>query len=268
MRPLSASDLLSIWESGVGGTPVEQALAMLKAACPQANDAKLSRLTVGQRDAYLLRVRELTFGPQLKGLANCPICHEHLELEFDVYDLLTPSAALHPANFAGQVAGPTAALPDPETLEPLNPESSFCLQAYAVTYRLPTSADLMTLTELADAALARQQLLQTCVTSVRRNGVMAAASDLPTEVLQALIEHMGEADPLANLTLSTNCPACGHTWPIIFDIVSYFWSEINAWAMRLIREVHALASAYGWPEADILAMSAWRRQRYLELIGR
>jgi hypothetical protein len=78
---------------------------------------------------------------------------------------------------------------------------------------------------------------------------------------------MGQAEPLADLSLAATCPACGHNWQILFDIVSYFWSEINAWSLRLMREVHSLASAYGWREADILAMSAWRRQRYLELIG-
>jgi hypothetical protein len=30
--------------------------------------------------------------------------------------------------------------------------------------------------------------------------------------------------------------------------------------------VHALAYAYGWSEADILAMSAPRRRRYLSMI--
>jgi hypothetical protein len=50
------------------------------------------------------------------------------------------------------------------------------------------------------------------------------------------------------------------------DIASYLWSEIHAWAGRMLRDVHALAAAYGWREADILAMSPWRRQAYLEMI--
>jgi hypothetical protein len=54
----------------------------------------------------------------------------------------------------------------------------------------------------------------------------------------------------------------------MFDIVPYLWTEINAWAMRLLREIHSLATAYGWREADILAMSAVRRHWYLEMIGR
>ncbi len=251
MRPFSASDLLGIWENGVGGRPAQQALTILKSTFPQATEARLASLTIGQRDACLVHLRQLTFGPHLKGLADCPNCGERLELEFDARDLVTPNVAL----------------PDPEQSEPLRSESSFVQGAYMVTYHLLTSADLIALTESVDVTLARQQLLQTCVSSVQRDGEAMAAEDLPAEVAQAFITHLGEADPLADLTLAANCPACGHTWQIIFDIVSYFWSEINAWAMRLIREVHVLASAYGWREADILAMSAWRRQRYLELIG-
>jgi hypothetical protein len=62
-------------------------------------------------------------------------------------------------------------------------------------------------------------------------------------------------------------PGLRHSWDVLFDIVSFFWAEIGAWAQRLLREVHALASAYGWREADILALSAWRRRQYLDLAG-
>jgi hypothetical protein len=34
-----------------------------------------------------------------------------------------------------------------------------------------------------------------------------------------------------------------------------------------MRDVHQLASAYGWSEHDILTMSAGRRQLYLELVA-
>jgi hypothetical protein len=64
-----------------------------------------------------------------------------------------------------------------------------------------------------------------------------------------------------------SCPACQHEWLAMFDILSFFWTEIEAWAYRTLRQVHTLASAYGWREADVLAISAWRRQRYLEMVG-
>jgi hypothetical protein len=49
--------------------------------------------------------------------------------------------------------------------------------------------------------------------------------------------------------------------------VSFFWNEINTWAYRMLRDVHALATAYGWREADIVAMSPWRRQVYLDMVS-
>jgi hypothetical protein len=50
--------------------------------------------------------------------------------------------------------------------------------------------------------------------------------------------------------------------------VSFFWQELDDWADRVLRDVHELASAYGWPENEILALSPRRRQCYLDLIRR
>ncbi|MGH8523199.1 MAG: phage baseplate protein, partial [Gammaproteobacteria bacterium] len=71
------------------------------------------------------------------------------------------------------------------------------------------------------------------------------------------------ADPQSNLQISLTCPACGHCWEALFDIVFFLWAEINHWAERTLRAVHLLARAYGWREADVLAMSPTRRQMYL-----
>ena len=56
------------------------------------------------------------------------------------------------------------------------------------------------------------------------------------------------------------------SWAVMFDVVSFFWSEICVQAKRLLREVHTLARAYGWREVDILGMSTARRQFYLEMV--
>ena len=63
------------------------------------------------------------------------------------------------------------------------------------------------------------------------------------------------------------CASCGHRHEVAFDIASFFWGEIDAWASRTFLDVHALAKAYGWREAEILAMSPRRRQHYLDLVG-
>jgi hypothetical protein len=63
------------------------------------------------------------------------------------------------------------------------------------------------------------------------------------------------------------CPACGRRWESVFDILEFFWSEIGVWAERTLSEVHLLASAYGWREPDVLALSARRRQAYLRRVA-
>jgi len=85
--------------------------------------------------------------------------------------------------------------------------------------------------------------------------------------LQAVADRMAAADPQGDVELALTCPACGHAWPAAFDIASFFWTEVDAWARVLLHEIHALASAYGWREVDILALTPWRRRAYLELIG-
>ena len=250
MQPLSASGLLEIWERGADRSPVEQALLLLSAAYPAAPASALAGLSVGRRDAALFELRRQTFGTRLTGLAACPECGERLELAFD----------------AGELQGGTVVLPEPGGEDPAA-GAVFRQAAYEIRYRLPTSADLLRLGPPDNPDLSSRRLLESCVLKARRGKRTVPPGELPEDVLAGLAEAMGRSEPLADLTLAATCPACGHQWRVLFDIVSFFWSEINAWAARLIREVHVLASAYGWREADILALSAWRRQRYLELIG-
>ena len=78
---------------------------------------------------------------------------------------------------------------------------------------------------------------------------------------------MAAADPQAEIEISLECPACTCHWTEIFDIDSFFWTELQAWAARILREIHQLASAYGWSEREILALPPLRRNTYLNLIA-
>ena len=252
MRPLSGADLLNIWERGIGRTPVERALFMLDAAFPQALPGLLSKLNVAQRDRYLLHLRALTFGPLFKGLIDCPVCGQRLELEFNTQDL--------PVSLS--------ALPDPDSMDVLPTETAFHMDQYEVHFRLPNSIDLAFLSEAVDESTARQRLLEACIVSVvKQEEQSISVSELPAEVLDQVVKQMDQADPVTDLTLPTPCPNCGQTSEIVFDIVTFFWGEIQSWSARLLREVHTLAIAYGWREVDILAMSTWRRKQYLELMS-
>lgn len=242
MRALTAPELLRVWEEGRGRPLAERALLLLGCACPDEPREDLLSLSVGRRDARLLRLREWTFGPWFTSLARCPACGERLELSFGTADVLVQ--------------------PEEEPQEVLR----LSTEGYDVTFRLPTGADLAALEGAREGGDARDRLLERCLLSARRNGRSRPVGRLPAAVLHAVVERMGEADPQADVRTPLACPACAHAWEAAFDIVSFFWTEIERWAYRTLQEVHVLARAYAWRESDILALSPARRQLYLEMV--
>lgn len=242
MRALSAAELLEVWEQGSTQPLPERALTLLEAVCPDLESETLARFSIGQRDALLLSARESTFGSRVAAIANCPDCNEQLELRFAIEDI--------------RVSTLTAA--------PFEP-ASFSVEDYELQFRLPDSLDLLAISAQADLHAARDVLLERCLLSARRREDETPLSLLPEQVLARMEEEMSRLDAQANVQLALNCPSCHTAWSTAFDILLFFWSELNAWAQRLLTEVHALASRYGWREADILDMSAERRNIYLTL---
>ena len=77
---------------------------------------------------------------------------------------------------------------------------------------------------------------------------------------------MAEADPLSEVEIGLDCFECGNHLTVPLDILSFFWEELREQVKRLLNQVHIMARYYGWREADILAMSPWRRQYYLDMV--
>ncbi len=242
MRVLSASELLGLFERGQAESLSERAVTLLAAACPETSPEVLATLSIGQRDTCLLTLREWTFGPELVGLASCPGCGEGIELTFAARDI----------RLASEVS-PAEVL-------------SLTVSGYELQFRLPNSLDLAIIHRSKDILAARSLLLERCLLALHHDGEEISSSQLPDSVVDMIAERMEQADPQADVELALSCPLCRHEWRVIFDILSFFWSEISAWALRILREVHALASTYGWREPDILAMSPWRRQAYLQMV--
>jgi hypothetical protein len=240
MRALSAAELLDLWERGLQLPPARRALALLEAACPEISPRELATLPLGRRDAWLLELRELLLGPELTMVAGCPGCGEQVESSFDSAVIRADANVLAPI--------PTVAV-----------------DRYRIAFRLPASEDLLALSPGTDRAFARRLLLSRCILDAKRDGEAVDAASLPEHAVEAVAAQMAAADPQADVELALACPACRHRWQIAFDIPNFFWQEIQAWARFMLRSVHALARAYGWREADVLALSPTRRQLYLEL---
>jgi hypothetical protein len=238
----TATDLLNFWERGRSQSPVERAVSLLQIATPERQREALAQFGIGHRDTELLKLRERIFGSCMTGHADCPACGQQMEMNFAVAELQT------------------APLPK------LRETYTEIFGEYEIGFRLPNSNDLATLVPGEDVTAQKRGLLQRCVVHATRASQPLATDQLPENVVRNLSERMSELDPQGDVQLALTCPQCSHHWQAPLDIVSFIWSEIHAWAVRLLRDVHVLASSYGWGEADILALSPWRRQVYLELI--
>jgi hypothetical protein len=242
MRPLSAGDVLRVWERGERLHALDRALLLLQCARPESDWEELAALPLGRRDAWLLALRAETFGPRLEVALACPACREALEWSVDLGQLVPQGAP--PAR-----------------------EGELLADGLRVRFRAPDSFDLAAAAQCRDVSAARRTLVERCLSASAADGSFSAASELPESVLDQVGRAMAEADPVAEILFDVRCPACGHAWQALFDPADCLWRELSPQARRLLMEVDSLARAYHWREADILALSSRRRQAYLELLG-
>lgn len=206
-------------------------------------------LSVGDREALLLNLHRLTFGETLECVLRCTACDERLTLTPRVSDLLlSPYEA-------------------PRASHELEVEDSG--SSYRAAFRLPATADLDTAAAIAssDVDLAARELLARCLRDLTRDGTPLDSDEMPSTVRGALTREMLRLDPQAQVELDVSCPACGHAFDVLLDAASFLLRELDDDAEHLLREIHVLASYYGWSERDILAIPAVRRARYIAMIA-
>ncbi|MCP4329271.1 MAG: phage baseplate protein [Alphaproteobacteria bacterium] len=239
---LSANQILDIWEEGRRQHPIDRAITLIAAAGPEEPRRSLETLPIGERDRRLLELRRRVFGDRLSGQAACPDCAERLEFSVDADDF-------------------------PGAVETADARGELRTDGYVIAFRAPDSRDLVNAAAAGTVAEARRALLECCVVEARHKRKAVTAAALPEWVVVQLAEAIASRDPLAEILIDLTCPACGLRWPLHFDIADFFWDEISTWVRHLLTDVHTLASAYGWSEADILSMSATRRGLYRGLLG-
>lgn len=229
--PPSAAELLDAWEKASAQPAWTRPLTLLaEVGVERAGSVEeLARLPVGARDRRLFALREAVFGPALAATAACPSCGEIAEFD------------LPAAEFADAAPAPGA--------------SSVVIDGEELAFRLPTTADLAAVADASpdDPDRAVTLLLDRC------------AGELDPTQADAVIEAMEAADPVAAAAVDVECPACGQRWAAPLDVAAFVWQEVEAWGERMLGEVDGLARAYGWRESEVLALSPWRRRRYLEL---
>ena len=171
-------------------------------------------------------------------------CGQRLAIALDVHELLQPSKAQGDAH--ADVAVAVAGL----------------------RVRAPCLRDLAAIADEPDAERAARRLLAHCTLPAAdqpaSEGVAANVSDAALREIENALEAL---DPNADLVLDVHCGDCGRHGSVRLDAGVLLWDEIDARALALLGQVHALARAYGWTEAEILGLGAARRASYLAMVG-
>jgi hypothetical protein len=228
---------LTAWERGLQEGPLDRAVTLL-AVVTGLPPGEAEVADVGSRDAVLTTVLGRITDGTLWGSLECAGCGERLDVPIDLSAL------------------PTTPWREPGELLEVE------VAGARVLFRLPNTADLRTLRG-DDAAAGRRQLLSRCV---RAEGA-STPEDIGEEVAAAVEAAMEAAAPGGAVTVEAACPACGTATVAALDVPVLLWAEVQSRAVALLRDVHVLATAYGWTEPDVLALSPARRAAYLEMAG-
>ena len=231
---LPPAELLSVWEHGGGQDPVRRALSLVGAFHDSPAEVP-PRLDIGTRDVLLANLLRALVGDQVLACADCPACGVLLDLSVDLRAVVE--------------------LPMIETGAWMNVE----VGDQMVRFRLPTSEDLLSVAGLSPPR-ARAGVLRACL-GIGPDDV------LTPEVWRAVDAAMEEVAPAGAVDLLVQCPECGIESAVPLDVPALLWSEVDAEAVRLLRDVHDLALRYGWTESDVLALSPRRRASYLAMVG-
>ncbi len=247
VRALTGADEWRVHEANsAGATPAAGTTALLSALATRAGAAVgpdvIRALGIGTRERLLIEAYRATFGPLLDLVARCPACAELTEIAVAVGDVLAP-----PSSGEG--------------------EGACVVDAMTVLVRIATGADHERVAGMAaaNAGRAARELIAACILEVRdAAGAAIKPAEVHDRVAGEVEATLRRIDPDADIGATIECPACEARFRATLDGHALIAGAITPEA-ALFAEVDMLARAYGWREADILAIPLLRRRRYLEL---
>ena len=194
-------------------------------------------LPVTDLDTLYLALRRMYFGDTLRAEATCPArdCQKRVDISFRIGDFLAYHQPRMPAG-----------------LQTTDEPGWFRIGDCQAQFRLPSAADLLAVRGRHNP---EQLLAERCV---------QPGGQRPS-VLRRLQNAMSAMAPNLCDELEATCPECQAAIRLQFDPQKYVLSELRADASSIHDDVHTLAFAYHWHEADILALPRRRRTRYVEM---
>lgn len=255
VRPLTGAQE-ALLESLRDALPAERATAIIAAATERIDErapiapALARQLSAGDRERLLIACAAATLGDNVDLVAHCPDpgCSEAIEMFISLRSLLRPSGD-----------GPRPAVHELHLVTSAGPRR--------LRFRLPNGEDQEEAARRArtDPAAASALLVERCLIAVVDEHGTAEGGAVEPDVAVALDQAIERLDPAAETVAEGACPACGGTVRTLLDGFTLLRSGIAS-DDQLFDEIHMLASAYHWSEAEILSLPLPRRRLYLERV--
>ena len=222
--------LLAAWDATAALSPHTRGPALLDLARPSAETAL--DLPLGEMTRLLAAVCAEAFGARVAAVVGCRGCGTQLDVDLDLARL----AGAEPARY------------EPESM------------VGNMTVRTPTARDLVAAEHCADPAA---EVVRRCVRD--GEGAPAALDDLGETELAAVDAELDRRAGSFLPSVGGQCPVCSQPVHAALDTAALTWAQVRAKAGRLLGDVADLAAAFGWTEAEVLALPEHRRAAYLEL---
>jgi len=238
LRQLTGNDELSVEQpSSIDAILLlDRLLADVPTGFATPNCSALQMVTA-DRDQAMAAIYKNTFGNRISSTINCAGCSEPFDLDFLMDDLQAYQASLR----------------NDTELEQL--ESGVFRMDDNTVFRLPIGEDEAAVSGMP-RDLAEKQLLSSCMVQ----GDVAESGEAVESAMQSIA-------PIFALDLAAKCPECGLEQAVHFDVQAYLISAILNRRKQLLRDVHRLASAYGWSHLEILSLPSNLRRVYSSMVA-
>ncbi len=197
-------------------------------------------LPIGRRLEALLDLVALSDNRAFTAAFPCSGCGQTLESELSLSDLIEHQRRL-------VKGGPVAVRVANAVLE----------------LKLPTGDDLR---RWEAAPVDETRMIRELVVDRDAGDRVLGQGEIPDAWRAAVDDAMASADPLVDFRLLSSCPDCGAETEIGFDLQRFALERLEQRQRRLLDEIHLIASAYHWSEAELVALTPVRRAQYLARI--
>lgn len=230
-------------EQAVASTSTADAINLLEQLLDDGHHGALqatevSDLTAWQRDSLLANLYTQIYGSKIDATITCDQCNEAYDLDFSITDLLE------------------SLTPNYETLEVEPLDDGFFTFPSGVKFRLPTGHD-----ECQVLGLPTDQaeiiLLQRCADNFE---------ELSDDAIQHIQMVMEKLSPIVEMDMSASCPECSYEQFVHFDLQRYLLTALRNDRQQLMRDIHTLASTYGWSLTEILNLARSQRRSLVAMV--